>query len=150
MSARLVLAGCLLAGAACSDIRSQTASYATVDEVRAAGAIEPGRVPDILPPGAYEIRAGYVPDAAHVWGLFNFPPEQGEALRVRLGPQTELDGLSVDVPSRIEWWPLPLRQTLDGEQLRLTGLQGYRSRDGALVVAVHWNQGRAYYWSAAR
>jgi hypothetical protein len=150
MSARLVLAGCLLAVAACSDIRSQTASYATADEARSAGAIERGQLPDILPPGAYEIRSGYVPDTTHVWGLFNFPPEQGEALRVRLGPQAGLDGLSVDVPSRIEWWPPALRQTLHGEQLRLTGLQGYRSLDGALVVAVHWAQGRAYYWSAAR
>lgn len=150
MTARLVILVCLVAAVACSNIRSQTENYATLDEARSAGAIEKGWLPDILPPEAYEIRVGYVPDSTHKWGLFNFPPEQGEALRLRLGPQVELDGLTVDVPARIEWWPVALRRTLDGEQLHVTGLQGYRSHDGALVIAVHWNQGRAYYWSAER
>jgi hypothetical protein len=140
----------LLAGGvtACSGINSQTHSYATLEEARQAGAIERGWLPDGLPPGAYEIRVAYVPGGPERWGLFNFPPGEGDMLRAWLSPEEiPLGDERVDVPSRIEWWPVALRRTLDAEQLALTGLKGYRTRDGRLVVAVNWPQGRAYYWN---
>lgn len=133
---------------ACAEINSQTASYGTLAEAASAGAITQGWVPDGLPAGAYEIRVGYVPDGPERWGLFNFPPGEGDALKGILGDEIDLDGLGVTVPARIEWWPVALRRTLDGESLRLTGLRGYRSRAGGFIVAVNWNQGRGYYWKA--
>lgn len=139
--------GLLAAVAACAGINSQTHSYATLDEARKAGAIHQGWLPDGLPPGAYEIRVAHVPGGTRRWGLFNFPPDEGPVLKGVLAPEeVDLDGQRMDIPARIEWWPVALRGTLDGEQLGLTGLRGYRTRDGALLVAVNWNQGRAYYW----
>ena len=148
MTRRLLVAGVCVLVLACEAISSQTASYATLAEARQAGAVARGWLPDGLPPGTYEIRVAYVPDHEQRWGLFNFPAEEGEVLKGLLGEEIDLGGLSIDVPGRIEWWPVALRRSLDGEQLRLTGLRGYRTRDGALIVAVNWNQGRAYYWKA--
>lgn len=147
MGARAILVLCFMGLAACSDIRSQTYTYATLDEAREAGAISRGWMPDGLPPGAYEIRVAFVPDTTERWGLFNFPPSERDHLeRLVSDEEIDLDGLRPGVPARIEWWPVAFRGTLDGERLALTGLKAYRSRDGRLIVAVNWNQGRAYYW----
>ena len=51
----------------------------------------------------------------------------------------------MDIPGRIEWWPVILRGTLDAERIQATGLRAYRARSGGLVFAVNWKQGRAYY-----
>jgi hypothetical protein len=40
-----------------------------------------------------------------------------------------------------------LRGTLDGERIRATQLRAYRAREGNLIFAVNWNQGRAYFWT---
>jgi hypothetical protein len=139
----------LAAGGACADIKSQTYSYGTLDEARRAGAIEQGWLPDGLPPGTREIRVAYIPGGTERWGLFNFPPGEREHLERLLAPgEIDFEGLRVGIPARIEWWPVALRGALDGERLGFTGLQGYRTADGAFVVAVNWNQGRAYYWKA--
>ena len=137
---------CLLA-AACSGIESRTYSFATLAEAREAGAIEQGLVPEGLPPGTREIRQAYVPGTAQRWGIINFPPEEGDVLRAMLDPdELPLDGYRCDIPARIEWWPIVLRGSLDDERIRLTGLRAYRTQDGALIFAVNWSQGRAYYW----
>jgi hypothetical protein len=144
-----IAAGLIAVVVACTGINAQTYSYATLDDARRAGAVEQGWLPDGLPPGAYEIRVAHVPNGPQRWGLFNFPPGEGEVLQRILAPEeVALEGQVVDVPARIEWWPVALRRTLDGEQLTFTGLKGYRTSDGALMVAVNWNQGRAYYWHA--
>ena len=59
-----------------------------------------------------------------------------------------LGGQRADVPGRIEWWPTLLRNTLDAERIKATGLQTYRSRTGNRLFAVNWSQGRAYIWTA--
>jgi hypothetical protein len=41
-----------------------------------------------------------------------------------------------------------LRGTLDESRIRDTGLRAFRTRQGDFVVAVNWNQRRAYYWPA--
>jgi hypothetical protein len=90
-----------------------------------------------------------VPGTSQRWGLFNFPPAEGAVLERLLSAQeVSLAGQYVDVPGRIEWWPVSLRGELDAERISITGLRAYRSADGAFVVAVHWSQGRAYFWSA--
>lgn len=140
-------AGVLAAALGCAGINSQTYNYATLDEARTAGAIEQGWLPDGLPPGTRDIRVAHVPGGAQRWGLFNFPSAERAHLERLLDPEArDLDGVRVDIPSRIEWWPVALRGALNGEQLGFTGLEGYRTRDKALWVAVNWNQGRAYYW----
>ena len=134
----------LLAG--CSGPSVQTATYATIAEARAAGAVDDGRVPSILPPGAYELRAAYAIDGPQRWGLFNFREAEAEALRAILQPgEIPLTGIEMEIPGRIEWWPVILRGKLDAERIQTTGLRAYPSSDG-LVFAVNWSQGRAYYW----
>lgn len=148
-SSRVLLATALLL-AACSGIRSETNAFATLEEARQAGAVTDGRMPQGLPPGSHDIREGHVPGTAQRWGLFEYPTGEEASLRGLLRPEEiSPDGLSCEVPARIEWWPLVLRGQLDGTRLAATGVRLYRAKDGVLFFAVNWNQGRAYYWSQA-
>jgi hypothetical protein len=52
------------------------------------------------------------------------------------------------VPGRIEWWPAVLRNTLNADAIKATGLVTYRARTGDRLYAVNWSQGRAYVWTA--
>ena len=143
--------GLLLAAAvACSDVNVRTASYSTLAEARQAGAIEKGWLPDGLPPGTRDIRIAYLPDSSGgPWGLFNFPENEGAGVKRMLQPDAiPLEGRRLEVPGRIEWWPVALRGDLNGERLGLTGLKAYSTADDARIMAVNWSQGRAYYWPA--
>ena len=132
---------------ACRDVDVVTESYATLDEAIADGAIERGWIPRVLPPGARDIREAHDLDSNRRWGLFNFTPADAAALRDTIGPEISLAGHSCNPPRRIEWWPLALRQRLNADQIAATGLRAYAVREGELIVAVNWNQGRAYYWT---
>ena len=126
----------------------ETANFATLAEARQAGAVERGWVPAVLPEGAFELRAAYATRGAERWGLFNFRPADGDALRAIIEPQAiSLAGTVIDIPPRIEWWPVQLRGTLDADRIEATGLRAYHARSEPLVIAVNWNQGRAYYWT---
>lgn len=145
---------CVLAAAAavvavaCAGINAQTNTYATLTEARDAGAVARGWVPDGLPAGTYEIREAHVPDTPKRWGIFNFPPVEADALKRLLHPEPiRLTGQHARAPTRIEWWPVALRGTIDGDVIARTGLLAYRAKQGDLVFAVNWNQGRAYYWA---
>ena len=141
------LAAALLVG--CSGPSVQTATYATIAEARSAGAFDKGLVPPVLPEGAYELRAAYAIDGPQRWGLFNFRPEHAEGLRGILQPdEVSIAGTEMDIPGRIEWWPVILRGTLDADRIKTTGLRAYMARSGGVVVGVNWNQGRAYYWTS--
>jgi hypothetical protein len=132
----------------CSDLDVVTASYNTLADARAAGAIESGRLPDGVPPGSTDLREAFNADTNARWGLFNFPVAEASHLKRRLGQaEVSLSGESCDPPRRIEWWPVLLRGRLDAERIAAAGLQAYRSADGELIVLVNWKQGRAYYWS---
>lgn len=133
--------------AACRDLDVTTASYATLAEARSAGAIERGWVPEGLPGGAYELREAHDLDTNRRWGLFSFPQGQADTLRALLkSDEVDLTGVTVDIPARIEWWPVLLRGSLDAERIRATGLKAHRSATGDLLFLVNWEQGRAYYW----
>ena len=137
----------VLAVSACSSASARTTAFGTLAEAEQAGAIAQGLLPAGLPDGTRDIRVGHVPGQTQRWGLFEFPPEQGPSLAAVLQPQdVPLQGQRPGVPSRIEWWPVALRGTLDGERLGQTGLKGYKSLDGVRTVAVNWQQGRAYFW----
>lgn len=133
---------------ACADSSVHTATYASMTEARQAGASEQGWLPGILPADAYELRAAYdVDDETRQWGLFNFRPTDEAALRAILQPdEVSIAGVQMDIPPRIEWWPVQLRGRLDEERILATGLRGYLSTDGSLIFLVNWKQGRAYYW----
>ena len=134
---------------ACRNLEVVTASYATLADARAAGAIERGWVPEGLPEGTYELREAHDLDSNRRWGLFSFPPAERDALRALLQPEEmSLAGVSVEIPGRIEWWPILLRGVLDHEQIRTTGLKAHRAARDDLVFVVNWEQGRAYYWNA--
>ena len=128
-----------------------TNTFANFAEARERGAVDRGWVPAVLPPRSYELRAAYEPDGWRRWGILNFRPEDADALRGILSPEEfALAGTTMDIPPRIEWWPVALRGELKPEPLAATGLRAYRARSGELVFAVNWNQGRAYYWADAR
>jgi hypothetical protein len=144
-----LVAVCTLLAAGCTSLNSQTNSFNTLEDARRAGAISSGLLPDGLPPGTRDIRTVHVPGSTKRWGLFNFPPGEGEGLKRILAPEdVPLAGQYLEVPGRIEWWPVALRGALDAERIAITGLRAYRTTDQSLVVAVNWKQGRAYYWSA--
>jgi len=132
---------------ACRDVDVDTESYATLGEAREAGAIDRGWMPSLLPEGAVDIRVAYDQGSDRRWGLFSFSEAAAAALKAVL--QTEeasLGGQTLDVPGRIEWWPVQLRGTLDESRIRDTGLRAYQTQQGDFMVAVNWNQRRAYYW----
>lgn len=135
---------------ACRNLEVVTNSYATMAEARQSGAVERGWLPEMLPTGAHDIREAH-DDAVkrRRWGLFSFRPEDADFLRGRLGSEISLAGVACDAPARIEWWPVLLRGTLDPDSLAATGLKGYSATGDRVVVAVNWNQRRAYYWSVA-
>jgi len=146
---RLAVA-CLLAGAiACTlvdrAINSKTGVYATLEEARAAGAIDRGWVPQGLPAGTSDMRVAYVDDGVQ-WGVFAFPPAQGDALRALLGEEVAGNTVHCTAPGRFEWWPHVLRDPIDLNTAHSTGLRLYASRDSRRTFAVNWNQGRAFYW----
>lgn len=144
---RLALTVCAFLASGCGDLNVVTNTYADMAEARAAGAVERGWLPEFVPDRAYEIREAHDEGSRRRWGLFNFRPEDADALRARLGAELTFAGVGVDAPPRIEWWPVALRGTLDGERIAATGLRGYPVTGDELVAAVNWNQRRAYYWS---
>jgi hypothetical protein len=134
-------------GSGCRDIDVLTETYATLAEAQAAGAVDRGWLPRGLPPGTRELRLAHDLDSPRRWGLFNFPPGESEALKGLLASEIPFDGLTCNPPRRIEWWPVLLREELDAERIKATGLQAYSGKDSDLIVAVNWAQGRAYYWT---
>ena len=136
----------VLSAAACTGVNAKTATYANLAD--AAPAIQRGWVPADLPPSSYELRVAYVPDGWQRWGIINFPTAAGDQLRALLQPdEVSLAGLRCDIPSRIEWWPVQLRQELDPERIAATGAKAYRAKQPDLIWVVNWSQGRAYYWT---
>ena len=140
-----VVLGCITP--ACRDIDVVTQTYATLAEATADGAVERGYLPRGLPPGTHEIREAHDQKSARRWGLFNFPQKEAEALRALIGPEISLRGMRIEPPRRIEWWPVLLRGDVSDEQVNATGTRTYAAREGDLIFAINWNQGRAYYWT---
>jgi hypothetical protein len=143
------LAGALLlALSACGYSDAITNAYATRAEAEQAGAVERGWVPRGLPASTTDLREAHSDEGGRVWGLFSFAPEDAGAVRALLQPESiTAQGLRPEIPARIEWWPVLLRGTLDGEKLKSAGLAAHRSTDGRFVMIVNWKQGRAYYWT---
>jgi hypothetical protein len=140
----------ILALAGCASERVSTMSFSSWREARDTGAVERGWVPAMLPESAYELRAAYEPNGWRRWGLINFHPEDADALRAIVEPAAfSLEGTRIDIPGRIEWWPVAMRGDLDHQSLAATGLQAYRVKNSRLILAVNWSQGRAYYWATA-
>jgi hypothetical protein len=137
----------VIAMSGCRDVDVVTEAYATLGEAQTAGAVDRGWLPRGLPPGTRELRVAHDLDSDRRWGLFDFPPDEGDRLRALLGEEISVYGLTANPPRRIEWWPVLLREQLDGERIKATGVRGYAAKEGGLVFAVNWAQGRAYYWS---
>ena len=137
----------LIAISGCRDVDVVTETYATLSEAQTAGAVDRGWLPRGLPPGTRELRVAHDLDSHRRWGLFDFPPDEGDRLRALLGAEISFDGLTANPPRRIEWWPILLREQLNAERLRATGLRAYGAKEGDLIYAVNWAQGRGYYWS---
>lgn len=141
----------LLALAGCRGLDVVTASYNTLAEARQAGAIDRGWMPEGLPPSATDLREAHDLDTNARWGLFSFPVAESSHLKALLeSAEMPLAGHRCSPPRRIEWWPILLRGDLDAERIAAAGLKAHRTRDSSLIVAVNWNQGRAYYWSVRR
>ncbi len=68
---------------ACRDKDVLTFSFANMAEVRAAGA-DARDIPGRIPEGAHDIRAAHDPIPTAAAGLFNFGPNDADALRAML------------------------------------------------------------------
>ena len=146
MRRALAFAGAAALGVACFGLDVRTATYANLREAQPA--IDQGLVPQGLPQSSFELRAAYSPGSWQRWGILNFPAEGAAELRALLDPEEiSLTGIRADIPPRVEWWPVQLRQSLDDERVKATGAKAYRSRNGTMVFVVNWPQGRAYYWT---
>jgi hypothetical protein len=147
--AALLTLAVVAAGAGCRDVNVVTHTYATLEEARRGGAVSGGYLPEGLPSGTFDIREAHDPGTDRRWALFSFPVAQADAVRALLQPNpTDVDGLMMEVPGRVEWWPVILRQRLDGAAIGATGLETYRTRPGGDLMAINWRQGRAYLWNA--
>jgi hypothetical protein len=142
-----IMVALALTASACRNLEVLTETYPTLAEAQAAGAVDKGWLPRGLPPGTRELRVAHDLDSNRRWGLFNFPPTEAGALKALLASEISFDGLTCNPPRRIEWWPVLLREELDGERIKATGLLAYSAKDSDLIVAVNWAQGRAYYWT---
>jgi len=121
----------------------------TIIALGVVGAMSAGYIPEGLPPGAHDIRAAYDPNSVDRWVIFSFTDSERDQLMALLDPAAQsLDGQLADVPGRIEWWPAVLRNTLNADAIKATGLVTYRARNGDRLYAVNWSQGRAYVWTA--
>jgi hypothetical protein len=137
--------------AGCAGINSQTNAFATLAEARQAGAVADGWIPDGLPPGSHDLREAHLPGTTRRWGIVNFPEAESDVLRALLAPgEISVEGQRCDAPARVEWWPIVLRGDLDAARIAATGVRTYRSKDGQLIFAVNWTQGRAYYWAVGQ
>ena len=144
----LALVG-VLATTGCYSLNVQTETYANMQEAQPA--VDAGLMPQGLPRSAFELRAAYVPGGWQRWGIINFPAEGADELRALIEPtEMSLTGVRCEIPPRVEWWPVQLRQSLDDERVKATGAQAYRSRKGDLIVVVNWRQGRAYYFTPGK
>jgi hypothetical protein len=142
---RKIVPWLLLCATCCAGVETKTGVYATLAEARAAGAVARGWVPEGLPGSATDLREAHYGNDQH-WGLFVFPPADGEAVRALVGPEITDTAPRCDPPGRLEWWPRILRSPLDLSQLHSTGLRLYRGRNNRLIYAVNWQQGKAFYW----
>ena len=135
-------------GAGCADLDVVTNTYSTMADARAAGAVDQGWLPGLVPAGAHDIREAHDEGGSgRRWGLFSFADGDTTTLRTSLGAESRFEGLIVDAPPRIEWWPVALRGALNADRLASTGLRAYRLNAAGLGVGVNWNQRRAYYWT---
>ena len=139
----LVLLAALCA-AGCGDLRVKLAVFNTADDARSGGAIAAGWVPEGLPAGASDLRAGYMPDGRH-WGVFAFRAADEPVVRALARDEITSGTLTCDPPGRLEFWPRVIRTPIDIERVRSTGFRLYRGAD-ARTYAINWGQGRAYYW----
>jgi len=130
---------------ACSGIQVQVGVYQTLEEARAAGAIEHGWVPRGLPESTSDLREGHLPDG-RLWGAFSFDPARKDALESLVATEITSGSVDCDPPGRLAWWPPILRSPIDLERLKATGFQIYRGRDSDQTLAINWRHGRAYYW----
>ena len=135
--------GLLLVLAGCAGVTSESNVYATLDEARAAHAIERGWVPDGLPVGTSDLREAHA--GSSNWGLFSFPEAGANAVRALTGRELQADVPGCNPPGRLEWWPRILRTPFDLTKVHDTGLRIYAGRDNR-TYAINWNQGKAYYW----
>ena len=143
--ARLAVALCTaFAAASCGDLRVMIGVFNTAADARAGSAIADGWVPDGIPAGATDLRAGYLPDGRH-WGVFAFPRADEPAVRALTREEITSGTLACEPPGRLEFWPRVLFTPVDVERVRATGFRLYRGAD-ARTYAINWGQGRAYYW----
>lgn len=143
-----VAAAFALALGACSGVRSESDVFATLQEARAAGAIDHGWVPAGLPETTTDLRDAHVPSGDH-WGLFSFPPSDAAPLRALVGEEITTSPPPCNPPGRFEWWPRMLRTPINLDAAHETGLHLYVSRDQRRTFAVNWQQGKGFYWSQA-
>lgn len=141
-----VWAALALALAACSAVRSESDTFATLQEAKTAGAVDRGWVPAGLPDGTTDLRDAHVPTGTH-WGLFSFPPSDPAPLRALISVEITSSPPPCNPPGRFEWWPRMLRTPINLDAAHETGLHLYTARDGQRTFAVNWNQGKAFYWS---
>lgn len=147
LCSNLVAVAIVVSLESCGEI--QDTSYATRNEAQTRGAMDKGWVPHLLPGSAVRIHEAHNLDTNETWGKFEFTGQDKAWVRGKLVEvdSERLAGRVVRAPERLQWWPTPLRGTLQEQALSGTGLSFYEATDdGRLIVGVDWTMRRAFYW----
>src|SRR5438270_5107414 len=84
-------------------------TYVSAQEARAAGAIDRGWIPRLLPPSAKFIREKHNIDTNESWGRFEFSASDARGLASAVTPiRSGADRECVRDP-HVNWWPLSNR-----------------------------------------
>ena len=134
----LLLVGTVFALAACAE--TMEASYATVAEAEAAGAIAKGWVPDWLPPSATSIREAHNLDTNNFMVRFAVP--KGTDFQLPSACKPVALNVPTKPPFRRSWWP---------SDVPASGLATHRHSFfgcNRTFVAYSVAQGEGFVWRA--
>jgi hypothetical protein len=122
-------------GAACwlAACGPKPVEYATLADARAAGAIDAGALPDVLPPSAALIRAEKDPQDGRAEGFFHFSSTDYAPLVARLSP---LAAPPAD-PQVVAW--------IQRKQLADYTAYEFKSGARAWLLLCAQNKGRCYF-----
>lgn len=124
--------------------------FRDLSEARAAGAVERGWVPGLLPKSAFQIRERHDLDTNEVWGAFRFNPSESATFLSHLSALPSDITPVVRSPGSIPWWPKHIVGEIPVEHLAEKGFLVRREDAAGFFFAINVKIGEGYFWSGPR